>query len=126
MYSGTLKKSKKIITNKKAYLVAYSISGVLPNAREPPVRTLAFQILLDPLSEVEVVSGANETHCKTPNVPLDNVLITVSLFLGHKAADSALCGACKQLLLAFFQGLLGKSRHALKHLCSAHLQESRL
>ena len=126
MYSCTLKKSKKIITNKKAYLVAYSISGVLANAREPPVRTLAFQILLDPLSEVEVVSGANKTHCKTPNVPLDNVLITVSLFLGHKAADSALCGSWKALVLAFFQGLLGKSRHTLKHLCSAHQQESRL
>ena len=104
MYSGTLKKSKKTSQIKKTYLVAYSISGVLPNAREPPVRTLAFQILLDPLSEVEVVCGANKTHCKTPNVPLDNVLITVSLFLGHKAADSALCGACKPTLISVFSG----------------------
>ena len=102
MYSGTLKKSKKTSQIKKTYLVAYSISGVLPNAREPPVRAVAFQILLDPLSEVEVVCGANKTHCKTPNVPLDNVLITVSLFLGHKAADSALCGAWKPFVLAFF------------------------
>ena len=115
MYSCTLKKSKKIITNKKAYLVAYSISGVLPNAREPPVGTLAFQILLDPLSEVEVVCGANETHCKTPDVPLDNVLIAVSLFLGHKAADSALCGAWKPTLISvFFRVFLeSQASHAL-------------
>ena len=65
---------------------------------------MAFQILLDPLSEVEVVCGANETHCKTPDVPLDNVLIAVSLFLGHKAADSALCGAWKPTLISVFSG----------------------
>ena len=118
MYSCTLKKSKKTSQIKKAHLVhaypvAYSISGVLSNAREPSVRTLAFQILLDPLSEVEVVCGANKTHCKTPDVPLDNVLITVSLFLGHKAADSALCGSWKPLVLAFFSGSSWKVKACL-------------
>ena len=85
-----------------AYLVAYNIPSILSNAREPHVWTLARQIVVHPPREVAVVGETDEAHDESPDVPLDNVLIAVSLFLGHKAADSALCGAWKPFVLAFF------------------------
>ena len=73
-----------------AYLVAYNIPGILPNAREPHVWTLAGQIVVHPPREVAVVGEADEAHDESPDVPLDNVLVTLRLVLGQEAADSAL------------------------------------
>ena len=96
------------------YLVANHIPGILPNAREPHVWTLARQIVVHPPREVAVVGEADEAHDESPDVPLDNVLITVSLFLGHKAADSALGGSWKPLVLAFFSASSWKVKACLK------------
>ena len=73
-----------------AYLVAYDIPGILPNAREPHVWTLASQIVVHPPGEVAVVGEAHEAHDESPDVPLDNVFVTLGLVLGQEAADSAL------------------------------------
>ena len=75
------------------YLVAYNVSGIIPNTRKSHVRTLAGQIVVHPPGEVTVVCEANEAHDESPDVPLDNVLVAVHLFLGQEAADSALCGS---------------------------------
>ena len=75
------------------YLVAYNVSGIIPNTRKSHVRTLAGQIVVHPPGEVTVVCEANEAHDESPDVPLDNVLVAVHLLLGQKAADSALCGS---------------------------------
>ena len=72
------------------YLVANHIPGILPNAREPHVWTLARQIVVHPPGEVAVVGEADEAHDESPDVPLDNVLVTLRLVLGQEAADSAL------------------------------------
>ena len=73
-----------------AYLVAYNIPGILSNTREPHVRTLASQIVVHPPGEVAVVGEADEAHDESPDVPFHNVLVTLRLVLGQKAADSAL------------------------------------
>ena len=75
------------------YLVANHIPGILPNAREPHVWTLASQIVVHPPGEVAHVREADEAHDESPDVPLDNVLVAVHLLLGQEAADSALCGS---------------------------------
>ena len=72
------------------YLVANHIPGILPNAREPHVWTLASQIVVHPPGEVAVVGEAHEAHDESPDVPLHNVLVTLRLVLGQEAADSAL------------------------------------
>ena len=72
------------------YLVANHIPGILPNAREPHVWTLASQIVVHPPGEVAVVGEADEAHDESPDVPLHNVLVTLRLVLGQEAADSAL------------------------------------
>ena len=73
-----------------AYLVAYDIPGILPNAREPHVWTLASQIVVHPPGEVAVVGEAHEAHDESPDVPLHNVFVTLRLLLGQEAANSAL------------------------------------
>ena len=75
------------------YLVAYNVSGIIPNTRESHVGTLAGQIVVHPPGEVAVVCEEDEAHDESPDVPLDNVLVDVHLFLGQEAADSALCGS---------------------------------
>ena len=72
------------------YLVTNHIPGILPNAREPHVWTLASQIVVHPPGEVAVVGEADEAHDESPDVPLDNVFVTLRLVLGQEAADSAL------------------------------------
>ena len=56
------------------YLVANHIPGILPNAREPHVWTLAGQIVVHPPGEVAHVREADEAHDESPDVPLDNAL----------------------------------------------------
>ena len=73
-----------------AYLVADHIPGILSNAGEPHVWTLARQIVVHPPRKVAVVGEADETHDESPDVPLHNVLVTLRLILGQEAADSAL------------------------------------
>ena len=73
-----------------AYLVANHIPGILSNARKPHVWTLARQIVVHPPREVAVVRETDEAHDESPDVPLHNVLVTVRLVLGQKAADSTL------------------------------------
>ena len=75
------------------YLVAYNVSGIIPNTRESHIGTLARQIAVHPSGEVPVVCEEDEAHDESPDVPLDNVLVAVHLFLGQEAADSALCGS---------------------------------
>ena len=86
-----------------AYLVAYNIPGILPNAREPHVWTLASQIVVHPPREVAVVSEADEANDESPDVPLHNVFVTLRLVLGQEAADSALGRSwdtvCKRLIM---------------------------
>ena len=72
------------------YLVANHIPGILPNAREPHVWTLASQIVVHPPGEVAVVGEADEAHDESPDVPFHNVFVTLRLVLGQKAADSTL------------------------------------
>ena len=85
------------------YLVANHIPGILPNAREPHVWTLARQIVVHPPGEVAVVREADEAHDESPDVPLDNVLVTLRLVLGQEAAYSALGRSwdtvCKRLIM---------------------------
>ena len=50
----------------KTCLVAYHIPGIFSNAREPHVRTLSEQILLDLPSKVDVVGDADEAHGQSP------------------------------------------------------------
>ena len=75
------------------YLVAYNVSGIIPNTREFHVGTLAGQIVIHPSGEVAIVCEEDEAHDESPDVPLDNVLVAVHLLLGQEAADSALCGS---------------------------------
>ena len=72
------------------YLVANHIPGILPNAREPHVWTLASQIVVHPPGEVAVVSEADEAHDESPDVPFHNVFVALRLVLSQEAADSAL------------------------------------
>ena len=72
------------------YLEANHIPGILSNAREPLVWTLTSQIVVHPPGEVAVVGEADEAHDENPDVPLDNVFVTLRLVLGQEAADSAL------------------------------------
>ena len=75
------------------YLVANHIPGIFPDAREPHVWTLAGQIVVHPPGEVAHVRKADEAHDESPDVPLDNVFVTLGLVLGQEAADSALGGS---------------------------------
>ena len=72
------------------YLVANHIPGILSNAREPHVWTLAGQIVVHPPREVTVVGEADEANDESLNVPLHNIFVTLRLVLGQEAADSAL------------------------------------
>ena len=86
-----------------AYLVAYNIPGILPNAREPHVWTLARQIVVQPPREVAVVCEADEANDESPDIPLHNIFVTVRLVLGQEAAYSALGRSwdtvCKRLIM---------------------------
>ena len=86
-----------------AYLVAYNIPGILPNAREPHVWTLARQIVVQPPREVAVVREADEANDESPDIPLHNIFVTVRLVLGQEAAYSALGRSwdtvCKRLIM---------------------------
>ena len=72
------------------YLVANHIPGILSNAREPHVWTLASQIVVHPPREVAVVGETDEANDESPDVPFHNVLVTLRLVLGQEAAYSAL------------------------------------
>ena len=86
-----------------AYLVAYNIPGILPNAREPHVWTLARQIVVQPPREVAVVREADKANDESPDIPLHNIFVTVRLVLGQEAAYSALGRSwdtvCKRLIM---------------------------
>ena len=74
----------------KTCLVAYHIPGIFSDAREPHVRTLSEQILLDLPSKVDIVGDADEAHGQRPNVPLEDLLACVLRFLCQMAANSEL------------------------------------
>ena len=84
------------------YLVANHIPGILSNAREPHVWTLARQIVVQPPREVAVVREADEANDESPDIPLHNIFVTVRLVLGQEAAYSALGRSwdtvCKRLI----------------------------
>ena len=61
----------KVRKFESTYLIAQHISGVLANARQSHVRTLASDILVDPPLEVGVVREVDEAHGQGPNVPLE-------------------------------------------------------
>ena len=79
-----------VLTN--TCLVAHHISGIFSDAREPHVRTLAEQILLNLPCKVDVVGGADEAHGQSPYVPLEDLLARVVPFLFEMAANSELSG----------------------------------
>ena len=59
----------KVIQFEPTYLIAQHISGVLANARQSHVRTLAPDILVDPPLEVGVVREVDEAHRQGPDIP---------------------------------------------------------
>ena len=71
MRASSAKTICKVIKFEPTHLVAQHISGVLANARQSHVRTLAFDILVDPPLEVGVVREVDEAHGQGPYVPLE-------------------------------------------------------
>ena len=57
-----------------AYLVAYDIPGILSNAREPHVWTLARQIVVQPPREVAVVREADKANDESPDMTHSQML----------------------------------------------------
>ena len=69
-----------VIQFEPTYLIAQHISGVLANARQSHVRTLASDILVDPPLEVGVVREVDEAHGQGPYVPLEQVRVRTVIF----------------------------------------------
>ena len=71
MRASSAKRICKVLQFEPTYLIAQHISGVLANARQSHVRTLASDILVDPPLEVGVVREVDEAHGQGPDVPLE-------------------------------------------------------